>query len=70
MRIPRMPAFRHFCSPCDTCGSTGVREIAPNVEVECSVCEGQAKPCACRESWEDEGERRVDAMRDGGYERE
>ena len=67
--FPRMPAFRHRCAPCGTCGSTGFVNLDDEGEVQtdCTTCEGQSRPCDCQEHYDAEGERRYDAWKNGDY---
>lgn len=72
-RYPTMPKFRHFCAPCDTCGSTGVVNAPGGLTrdgdetdepEECPTCEGQSTPCDCEARYEAEGDRRYDQWKD------
>ena len=66
--MPRMPAFKHVCKPCDTCGSTGVvnvgDEVKGNEDGECPACEGRSRPCHCEAAYDAEGDRRYEQWRD------
>lgn len=79
--MPRpMRPFKHFCKPCDRCGSARTvpactidREACPTMgedcdcpQIECPTCEGQSTECTCEAEYDAEGDRRYKYERENG----
>jgi len=59
--MPRMPAFKHVCKPCEWCGGGNSM---------CTECGGAFLPCDCEAAYGAAADRKYEQWRDRLDERE